>query len=172
MHPDHSAHTGSPERFRMSRGKGRRGKLKRRIPVPVPGPFRAIPVCCLASKGFHQRSGSGVLNSIACLPSWTAPGPDPLVRSCVSTRGRFVSVLFSYYVNSKYVFKRTFLTRRKAIKQFNIFILSRIAGIFFDSSILYFCIHFIRMPNLIAKTISCTSTALINYLIGKHIFKA
>ena len=60
----------------------------------------------------------------------------------------------------------------KAIKQFNILILSRIAGIFFDSSILYFCIHFIRMPNLIAKTISCTSTALINYLIGKHIFKA
>lgn len=83
-----------------------------------------------------------------------------------------ISVLFSYYVNSKYVFKRTFLTRRKAIKQFNIFILSRIAGIFFDSSILYFCIHFISMPNLIAKTISCTSTALINYLIGKHIFKA
>lgn len=83
-----------------------------------------------------------------------------------------VAVLFSYYVNSKYVFKRTFLTKRKAIRQFNTFILSRIAGIFFDSAILYFCIHFIMMPNLIAKIISCTSTALINYLIGKHIFKA
>lgn len=89
-----------------------------------------------------------------------------------NTLAFIVSVLFSYYVNSKYVFKRTFLTKRKAIRQFNTFILSRIAGIFFDSAILYFCIHFITMPNLIAKIISCTSTALINYLIGKHIFKA
>ena len=88
-----------------------------------------------------------------------------------NTLAFIISVLFSYYVNSKYVFKTIFRTKRMIIKQFNVFLMTRIGGIFIDSSILYLFVNIIAVPNLLAKTISCASTTVINYYIGKLVFK-
>ena len=57
------------------------------------------------------------------------------------------------------------------INQFNIFLVTRIGGIFIDSSILYLLVNIITVPNLLAKTISCASTTVVNYYIGKLVFK-
>ena len=43
-------------------------------------------------------------------------------------------------------------------------------GLFIDSSILYLLLE-LNCPNIISKTISCISTTLVNYYIGKYIFK-
>lgn len=82
-----------------------------------------------------------------------------------------VAVIYSYYVNSKYVFKTIFRTKKMIINQFNIFLITRIGGIFIDSSILYLLVNIITVPNLLAKTISCVSTTVVNYYIGKLVFK-
>ena len=82
-----------------------------------------------------------------------------------------VAVIYSYYVNSKYVFKTIFRNKKKIKNQFNILLVTKIGNIFIDSSILYLLVNIITVPNLLAKTISCASTTVINYYIGKLVFK-
>ncbi len=81
-----------------------------------------------------------------------------------------ISVMLSYYANSKYVFKTVFISKKAKIRKFYIFLGTRFLGLFVDSTILSILIH-ISFPNMIAKTISCVSTTIVNYVIGKYIFK-
>mgnify|MGYP002531287891 CR=1 FL=1 len=90
---------------------------------------------------------------------------EPLIANSIAF---ILSVLMSYYANSKYVFKTIFISKKSKIKRFYLFLGTRTVGLFIDSSILYLLLN---CPNIISKTISCISTTLINYYIGKYIFK-
>lgn len=91
----------------------------------------------------------------------------PLLSNAIAF---LVSVSLSFYANSKYVFKTMFISKKNKIKSFCLFLSSRVIGLFVDSSILYLLLY-INCSNLIAKTISCISTTIINYFMGKYIFK-
>lgn len=81
-----------------------------------------------------------------------------------------VSVTLSYYANSRYVFRITFVSKKAKIERYVLFLSTRIFGLFIDSSILYLLLN-VSCPKLIAKTISCVSTVIVNYIIGKKVFK-
>lgn len=92
---------------------------------------------------------------------------EPLIANSIAF---ILSVLMSYYANSKYVFKTIFISKKSKLKRFYLFLGTRTMGLFIDSSILYLLLE-LNCPNIISKTISCISTTLINYYIGKYIFK-
>jgi putative flippase GtrA len=84
----------------------------------------------------------------------------------------FLSVIFLYYFNTYYVFKREFINKKIKIRKFNVFLFTRILGLVFDTAVLALCISVIGLPSLISKIISCSSSAIINYYVGKvFIFK-
>lgn len=83
-----------------------------------------------------------------------------------------VSVIFLYYCNNKYVYdKNPLLSKRARRRKFILFIVTRIIGLFLDTGVLAICIDYFHIDNLISKFISCISTTVVNYFMGKIIFK-
>src|SRR5574344_276632 len=83
-----------------------------------------------------------------------------------------ISVIFLYFANSRIVFNISGLSKKEKRKQFIIFFITRILGLLLDTSVLAICISGIGLTNMIAKLISCASTTIINYYIGKlFVFK-
>ena len=77
------------------------------------------------------------------------------------------TVILLYFLNGIFVFK----SNVKNLKSFVIFFVSRIFGFFLDSSVLTICIKIFRFSSPISKFISSISTTIVNYNVGKRIFK-
>lgn len=82
-----------------------------------------------------------------------------------------ISVIYLYFANSKLVYKTKFTSKKHKIRKFLIFLATRVLGLAFDTLILGLCINIIGLSSLISKIISCISSTIINYGVGKYIFK-
>ena len=82
-----------------------------------------------------------------------------------------VYIFLSYYANSKYVYKKIFVSKKELFNNFIIYFISRLFGLLIDTIILYILIDKLLLSSFISKMISSLSTTLINYVIGKYIFK-
>ena len=82
-----------------------------------------------------------------------------------------VYIFLSYYANSKYVYKKLFVSKKELFNNFIIYFISRLFGLLIDTTILYILIDKLLLSSFISKMISSLSTTLINYVIGKYIFK-
>lgn len=88
-----------------------------------------------------------------------------------NTLSFIISVFLLYFVNSKYVFKTNFKSTKTKIKRFYLFLGTRVIGLFLDSLVLYILVEYIRLCSFPSKIISGISTTLINYMVGKYVFK-
>ena len=88
-----------------------------------------------------------------------------------NTMSFLISVVLLYLVNIKFLFKKVFKTRKAKIKRFYLFLGTRVAGLFMDSLVLYMLIEYAELASFPSKMISGISTTLINYIIGKYVFK-
>lgn len=88
-----------------------------------------------------------------------------------NTLSFIISVFLLYFVNSKYVFKTNFKSTKAKIKRFYLFLGTRVIGLFLDSLVLYILVEYIGMCSFPSKIISGISTTLINYMVGKYVFK-
>lgn len=88
-----------------------------------------------------------------------------------NTMSFLISVVLLYFANIKFVFKTVFKTRKEKIKRFYLFLGTRVAGLFMDSLVLYMLIEYAELASFPSKMISGISTTLINYIIGKYVFK-
>lgn len=88
-----------------------------------------------------------------------------------NTLSFIISVFLLYFVNSKYVFKTNFKSTKAKIKRFYLFLGTRVIGLFLDSLVLYILVEYISMCSFPSKIISGISTTLINYMVGKYVFK-
>lgn len=88
-----------------------------------------------------------------------------------NTMSFIISVVLLYYVNSKYVFKTVFKSKKAKVKRFYLFLGTRVAGLFMDSLVLYMLVEYAELSSFPSKIISGISTTLINYIIGKYVFK-
>ena len=88
-----------------------------------------------------------------------------------NTMSFLISVVLLYFANIKFVFKIVFKTRKAKIKRFYLFLGTRVAGLFMDSLVLYMLIEYAELASFPSKIISGISTTLINYIIGKYVFK-
>lgn len=77
------------------------------------------------------------------------------------------SVILLYFLYGIFVFKSDV----KNIKNFVIFFVSRILGFFLDSFVLTICLKVLGLSSALSKIISSISTTIINYNVGKWIFK-
>ena len=81
-----------------------------------------------------------------------------------NTMSFLISVVLLYFANIKFVFKTVFKTRKAKIKRFYLFLGTRVAG-------LYMLVDYAELSSFPSKIISGISTTLINYVIGKYVFK-
>lgn len=88
-----------------------------------------------------------------------------------NTMSFLISVVLLYFANIKFVFKTIFKTRKAKIKRFYLFLGTRVAGLFMDSLVLYMLVDYAELSSFPSKIISGISTTLINYVIGKYVFK-
>ena len=103
-----------------------------------------------------------------------------------NTMSFLISVVLLYFANIKFVFKTVikknekdnkttnnyeYKTRKAKIKRFYLFLGTRVAGLFMDSLVLYMLIEYAELASFPSKMISGISTTLINYIIGKYVFK-
>lgn len=88
-----------------------------------------------------------------------------------NTMSFLISVVLLYFANIKFVFKTVFKTRKAKIKRFYLFLGTRVAGLFIDSLVLYMLVDYAKISSFPSKIISGISTTLINYVIGKYVFK-
>lgn len=77
------------------------------------------------------------------------------------------TVILLYFLNGIYVFK----SNVKNLKSFVIFFVSRIFGFFLDSFVLTICLKGFGLSSPLSKFISSISTTIVNYNVGKRIFK-
>ena len=88
-----------------------------------------------------------------------------------NTLSFLISVFLLYFVNSKYVFKTTFKSTKAKIKRFYLFLGTRVIGLFIDSLVLYVLVNYINLCSFPSKIISGISTTLVNYIVGKYVFR-
>ena len=77
------------------------------------------------------------------------------------------TVILLYFLNGIFVFK----SNVKILKSFVIFFVSRIFGFFLDSFVLTICLKGFGLNSALSKFISSISTTIVNYNVGKRIFK-
>lgn len=81
------------------------------------------------------------------------------------------SVILLYYFNKKYVYKAIFVSKKQKRTKFIMFFVTRTFALIIDTIILTICLKALLFPSIIAKLIASLSTAIINFLVGKLIFK-
>ena len=77
------------------------------------------------------------------------------------------TVILLYFLNGIFVFK----SNVKNLKSFVVFFISRIFGFFLDSFVLTICLKGFGLNSALSKFISSISTTIVNYNVGKRIFK-
>ena len=77
------------------------------------------------------------------------------------------TVILLYFLNGIFVFKSDV----KNIKNFVMFFISRIFGFFLASFVLTICLKGFGLSSALSKFISSISTTIVNYNVGKRIFK-
>lgn len=81
----------------------------------------------------------------------------------------FCAVIFVYFTNHKYVF---YSTKNNIMKEFSIFIISRIATLILDMGIMFLFVSLLHYDDNIIKLISQFFVIITNYLVSKFlIFK-
>ena len=75
-----------------------------------------------------------------------------------------ISVIFAYITNRKWVFKSK---NENIIKEFSLFISGRLFVGVLDMTILFVCVEFLLLNNLISKVITQVIVVISNYLISK-----
>ena len=82
-----------------------------------------------------------------------------------------ISIILLYNTLSKYVFRTVFRTKRSKVRRFYLFLGTRVIGLFLDSLVLYVLINDFNLCDILSKIVSGISSTLVNYLIGKYVFK-
>ena len=78
------------------------------------------------------------------------------------------SVLFAFFANKYYVFEKK---DRVQINEFSSFVGSRILTLFLDMGIMYIGVTLLNGNDKIIKIISQVVVIVLNYLLGKLVFK-
>lgn len=78
-----------------------------------------------------------------------------------------ITVVLLYFLYGIFVFKSDV----KKIRNFVMFFVSRIFGFFLDSFVLTICLKVFGLSSALSKFISSISTTIVNYNVGKRIFK-
>lgn len=79
------------------------------------------------------------------------------------------SVIFAYITNKLYVFQVNYSNKIYIIKEFLLFILSRIFSGIVDTGLLLFFVHIIGINDLVSKVINGVIVVIINYILSKFI---
>ena len=82
-----------------------------------------------------------------------------------------IAVIVSYLFNVKYVFKKSFVSKKEKSSRFILFFATRLLGLLLDTGVLAICIDYFKLDNMLSKIIACASTTIVNYFLGKIIFK-
>ena len=83
--------------------------------------------------------------------------------------GIFVSIVFAYFTNRKYVFKSN---EKNLIKEFAKFFLSRMASTLFNVIAFWILTTYTTISNMLAKLIISVVVVILNYIISKfYVFK-
>lgn len=84
----------------------------------------------------------------------------------------FISVLFAFYTNKKYVFKSSDNSKQALTKEVTAFYSSRILSLLIDLGLMSLLINLLGINNLISKLISNVVVIVVNYILSKlFIFK-
>lgn len=84
----------------------------------------------------------------------------------------FVSVLFAFYTNKKYVFKSNNNSKEVITKEVTSFYGSRVLSLLVDLGLMFLFINIIGFSNLLSKIIANIVVVIINYVLSKlFIFK-
>lgn len=84
----------------------------------------------------------------------------------------FISVLFAFYTNKKYVFKSNDNSKEAITKEVIAFYSSRVLSLLVDLVLMVLFVNIIGFSNLLSKIISNVVVIIINYLLSKlFIFK-
>lgn len=84
----------------------------------------------------------------------------------------FISVLFAFYTNKKYVFKSNNTSTEAITKEVTAFYSSRILSLFIDLGLMFLLINILGLSNLISKILSNIVVIVVNYILSKlFIFK-
>lgn len=80
-----------------------------------------------------------------------------------------LSVLFAFVTNAKYVFQKTYTSRKEQIKEFASFTSSRIVTLVLEMIILGIGLWFLPSATLLVKIIAQVLVIILNYLLSKFI---
>lgn len=84
----------------------------------------------------------------------------------------FISVLFAFYTNKKYVFKSESTSKEVMTKEVTAFYGSRVLSLFIDLGLMFLLINILVLGNLISKILSNIVVVVVNYILSKlFIFK-
>ena len=83
-----------------------------------------------------------------------------------------LSVLITFFLNRYFVFKVEKAHIKIVLLEMLKFYLLRISSLIFDTAVLYFCLKYLLLGNLLSKVIANIGTTFNNYFISKYfIFK-
>lgn len=80
-----------------------------------------------------------------------------------------IAVIFSYVTNKLFVFESKIEGKRKLVKEFVTFILSRIFTLVLETLILYMMVDLMNMNDRMVKVIAQIIVILMNYILSKLI---
>lgn len=80
-----------------------------------------------------------------------------------------ITVLFGYYTNRRFVFKRPAKSMTATIKEAGSFISFRIISGFADSFTMWLCFSLLGIPEIVAKLLANLVASLLNYFTSKLI---
>ena len=80
-----------------------------------------------------------------------------------------LTIIVSFILNKKYVFKNQENIKKIVMKQFITFVLLRLTSLAIDSLAFMLCIHTLHLSDLLSKIISNMCTTFNNYFFNKLI---
>lgn len=91
---------------------------------------------------------------------------DYVVSNLVSW---IMAVIFAYVTNKRFVFESKVNSKQKLIKEFFVFVMSRIFTLILETILMYVMIDWIHMNDMLVKVIAQIVVILTNYILSKLI---
>lgn len=89
-------------------------------------------------------------------------GLNYMLANCISV---LAGILVSFLLNRKYNFK----VEDKTVRRFLIFLSVGLGGLLFSNLILYLCIEYLFVNELVSKVLSIVPVVLLQFLLNKFI---
>lgn len=112
----------------------------------------------------------GVLTTIANIVTyWVCAHPLGLNTTISNGAAWFISVLFAYLTNRKWVFHSEASTPKEIWREVLAFYAARIATGLLDMANMWIFVDFLHLPDMIIKVLSNVVVILLNYILSKKV---